>query len=169
MRIRRNALTGILTLLVAFAVASPASAEPGNGAVVTESGCETFPDDDVNPIDGTICYDLRYVRNTTQTPSGNQSGIETGTASYEFTGSGYIAGCNWSGSRKFQHHYLIKDGTLHEQDTRNSFDRAFSPCSGLIDPFVDRPALTCTDKLHSHYANGQVQFIRPQFECTRTP
>ncbi len=58
-----------LTLVAAFAVASPASAEPGNGAdVVNDSDCET---DSTDYDNGIICFDRKWVTNTTTTPSGN--------------------------------------------------------------------------------------------------
>lgn len=65
MRIRRLIVAATLTLLAALAVASPASAEPGNGAtVVNRSDCYNYPT-------GTYCHDLHWVINDTETPSGN--------------------------------------------------------------------------------------------------
>lgn len=140
-----------LTLLAA-AAASPASAEPGNGAdVVNESDCYTEPDY------GTFCYDARSVSNTTETPSGNLSYVANARISYEFTGSGPLAGCNDSGANDFKYHGLVKDETLHELGIRSGSEFS-GECFGN--------SYNCTFKDHFHYANGKVQFSRPEFECT---
>jgi hypothetical protein len=141
-----------LTLLVALAAASPASAAPGNGAaVVNESDCYTYDY-------GTACYDSRYVQNSTETPSGNLSYVLNERGSYEFTGSGPLAGCNDSTSSESRGQYLEKDGTTHEQGSRSGGEFS-GECFG---------SLNCTFGHRFHYANGEVQFNRPlEFECTQ--
>ena len=151
MRIRRPMVAATLTLLAALAAASPASAAPGNGADVENvSDC-------VTEYYGTLCYDYRYVENGTETPSGNFSYVFNGRSSYEFTGSGPLAGCNRSFSDDSRQHVLVKDETLHELGTGNGYEFS-GECFG---------ASNCTYKNRFHYANGEVQFSRPEFECTQ--
>ncbi len=153
MRIRRLMVAATLTLLAALAAASPASAEPGNGAdVVNESDC-------VTRYSGTLCYDVNYVQNSTETPSGNLSYVMNGRTSYELTGSGPMAGCNNSSSSDFKYHTLLKDGTLHEQGNRSGGEFSID-CNGFT---ID----SCTYNYHFHYANGKVQFYRPELGCGR--
>jgi len=153
MRIRRPMFAATLTLLVALAAASPASAAPGNGAdVVNESDCYTYDY-------GTFCSDYRSVQNSTETPSGNLSIVSNGRASFEFTGSGRLAGCSNSQSYDFRYHLLVKDGLVHEQG--NGSGNEFSgECNGY--------SYNCTIKDRYHAVDGRVQFSRPEFECTYT-
>jgi phage tail protein X len=151
MRIRRLMVAATLTLLAALAAASPASADPGN--VFRDSDCVTFPDY------GTVCYDIRQVANLTETPSGNVSAMEHFRTRQEFTGSGPLAGCNYSSNQAFDYHNLYKDGTLHELGSRAGTG-AHIECQGNN--------YECTSTYYFHEANGRVQFTRgPEFECTR--
>ncbi len=149
MRIRRPMVAATLTLLAALAAASPASAAPGNGAhVVNESDC-IYPEGPY--VYGTICGDLRYVQNLTETPSGNLSGVQNLRNRYKFTGSGPMAGCSYSGSQYINFHFL--DGPILEESSRLVGEFSFD-CQGT--------SYECTVESHFHYANGEVQFARHQ-------
>lgn len=148
MGIRPIALAATLALVAALAAASPASAGAENGATVfNESECFDW-------WLGTTCYDVKGVAKTTQTPSGGESTIINSRGSYEFTS---FDGCRSSSSESSHSHVLLKDGTLHELGGLSGSESTFQ-CSGFD--------VTCTYRLHQHYANGQVQVFRPEFECT---
>jgi len=151
--LHRLLLAAALTLVASLAVASSASAAPGNGAdVVRQNEC-------FNDRGGTFCIDAKYVQNETQTPSGNVSYHANGELARTFTGEGRLQGCNSSNSQKFNYHFLAKDGEWHEfgshQTTEYSFD-----CFG--DGY---PAEDCTFSDDVHYANGRLQFDRPKINC----
>jgi len=144
--LHRLLLAAALTLVASLAVASSASAAPGNGAdVVRQNECFNEP--------GlyTVCIDEHNVQNSTETPSGNFSYSGNGKVGAE----GDFEGCNVSSSAKFNYHYLFKDGELHEVGTHQTGE--YFDCSGT--------SQHCTFSYDLHYANGQVQFSRPDSNC----
>ncbi len=149
--LHRLLLAAALTLVASLAVASSASAAPGNGAdVVRQSECFNDPDYDY----GTFCIDAKYVQNSTETPSGNFSYHANGESALKFTGEGDLQGCNDSSSSKFNYHFLVKDGVLHELG--NHVTGEFSQ---------DCTSQHCTYSYDIHKANGQLQFNRPKVNC----
>ncbi len=156
---RRSVFSTALGLLVCLAAIGSSSALAANGATVTnQSFCYTateYPG-------GTFCLDFKYVVKKTETPSGNVSFVTNGQTTVDESGGAFAHGCEFSHSTKFHHRYLLKDGTLHEQGDRQA-DRYSVTCPG--------PApntLTCTYTLHAHYANGSLQFNRPDVTCVQT-
>jgi len=152
--LHRLVLAAALTLVASLAVASSASAAPGNGAdVVRQNECYN------DPGSGTFCIDAKYVQNSTETPSGNFSYHANGETADKFTGEGDLQGCNGSSSSKFNYHYLFKNGELHEQGSHQTG-------TFFIDCFNTQ--YDCTYNYDIHYANGQLQFDRgPEFNCKR--
>ena len=149
--LHRLLLVAALTLVASLAVASSASAAPGNGAdVVRQNECSN------EPGFGTLCIDAKYVQNLTKTPSGNFSYHANGETAFKFTGEGDLQGCNSSNSSKLNYHSLFKDGALHELGSRHTGEFS-SDCFGTQSD--------CTFSYVLHYANGQLQFSRPKFNC----
>ncbi len=148
--LHRLLLAAALTLVASLAVASSASAAPGNGAdVVRQNEC-------FNDRGGTFCIDAKYVQNETQTPSGNVSYHANGELARTFTGEGPFQECNTSSSDKFNYHFLAKDGELHEVGSHQTAEFS-GDCFGT--------QYDCTLSYDLHYANGQLQFYRPDFNC----
>jgi len=146
----RLLLVAALTLVASLAVASSASAAPGNGAdVVRQNECFT------EFYYGTFCFDAKYVENSTETPSGNLSYHANGKSAFTFTGEGVRQGCNSSHSSKLNYHYLLKDGFRHESGSHQTGEFSVD-CGYQAD---------CTFSYDAHYANGQLQFERPKFNC----
>ncbi len=158
-KVRRLTFAVVGTLLLSLGVTGSASSAPGEGATKTkQSFCYTEP---VFP-GGTFCFDLNYVVKTTQTPSGNTSFVTNGRNVVRASDGFHDHGCVFSQASRFHRHYLLKDGTLHEEGNRRA-DSFSVTCPG--------PApntLTCTYTLHAHYANGSLQYNRPDAECTQT-
>ncbi len=150
MKLRRVMLSAAIALLAALAVTGSALATPGNGATKTkQSFCDstTFPG-------ATVCYDLNYVVNQTQTPSGNVSFVTNGKNTIV---DSTASGCTFTGDTSFHQHYLLKNGTLFESGAHevSSFT---ANCFGQ--------STTCTYTLQAHYTNGSFQYYRPEFTCT---
>jgi len=148
--LHRLLLVAALTLVASLAVASSASAAPGNGAdVVRQNECFN------EPGFGTLCIDAQYVQNSTETPSGNVSFHALGKSTLTVTGEG-DQGCHLSDSNKFNYHSLYKDGVLHEEGDHVTGEFS-SDCFGHQSD--------CTYSYDLHYANGRLQFLRPEFNC----
>ncbi len=105
---------------------------------------------------GTFCTDAKYVQNETTTPSGNVSYHANGRIGYTFNGAGPLEGCKHSWSDKFSYHHLVKDGEFHESGNRGKGEFS-GDCFGY--------SYNCTYTSHYHYANGKLQFSRPEFNC----
>ena len=149
--LHRLLLAAALTLVASLAVASSASAAPGNGAdVVRQNECFNYPGF------GTYCSDEKYVENSTETPSGNFSYHVNGKFAAKTTGEGNLQGCNGSGSNKDNYHQLFKDGELHVQGTHATGESSYE-CFGT--------RYDCTSSFDLHYANGELQFNRSKFNC----
>ena len=149
--LHRLLLAAALTLVASLAVASSASAAPGNGAdVVRQNECFNYPGV------GTFCIDAKYVENSTETPSGNFSFLLNGEFASTFTGEGPLQGCNSSTSSNLYFHSLSKDGELHEVGSHRTGEFSFD-CFGT--------SQHCTFSYDLHRANGQLQFNRPKFNC----
>ena len=69
-----------------------------------------------------------------------------------------LFGCTHTITEPIHVAWLQKDGELHVQSERIAQTTSFA-CVGSI-------AQTCTSSLELHYANGAVQFQRPEWECT---
>ncbi len=152
-KLHRLLLAAALTLVASLGVASSASAAPGNGADVVRQN-ECFNDDF---FFGTFCVDAMYVQNTTETPSGNFSYHANGEVAFKFTGDGIFRFCNSSSSQKFKYQGLYKDGELHELGNHVTLELS-RDCFG-------NQVVDCTFSYDVHYANGQLQFYRPDFNC----
>jgi hypothetical protein len=149
--LHRLLLAAALTLVASLAVASSASAAPGNGAdVVRQNECSSYPGF------GTYCIDAKYVQKSTETPSGNLSFFANGESALKFTGEGYFQGCKGSSSDEFNYHYLFKDGVGHESGSHVTGEFSVD-CFGY--------QYDCTYSYDIHYANGRLQFFRPEINC----
>ena len=152
--LRRLLLGATLMLVASLAAASSVSAAPEKGAdVVRQEECVT------DPLGSTFCVAAKYVVNDTTTPSGNLSSHANGERVYKFTGAGPFEGCNSSYSDKFNYHFLARHGEFHEEGSRSHGEMSFG-CGG--------DNVQCTYSYHSHYANGELQFSRPEFNCSPT-
>lgn len=148
--LHRLLLAAALTLVASLAVVSSASAAPGSGADVRRlNECTSYSY-------GTFCIDAKYVQNLTETPSGNVSYLAIGKSAFTFTGEGYLQGCTNSSSSDFNYHYLIKDDYPHEQGSRQNGETLID-CLGY--------QRDCTYSYDYHYVNGELQFVRPEFNC----
>ena len=73
-----------------------------------------------------------------------------------FTGSRSLAGCNTSNSTNAHQHSLFQVDDFQEFHNHNKGEFSFS-CFGFT--------LTCTFDVHTHFANREFQFSRPEFNC----
>lgn len=150
----RHVLFGVsLAIATVPVVPSTAWAGGGDGAtVVRQQFCDT-----TTFAPSTVCYDLNYVRNETQTPSGNISFVTKGENTITQT---TVTGCTFTGHTEFHRHYLLKGDTMQEQGDRET-NWFTADCFGH--------SMTCTYTLEAHYANGEFQYFQPQFICTANP
>jgi len=140
-----GALAAVLTI-----GAGSAFADPGRGAIVFQQK------DCVVLTVGTVCTDVHTVFNSTGTPSGNFISTVNTRADNSFTGAGFLEGCNNTNTVNAQQHQLDQDFETQEFHNHNKGQFSFE-CFGF--------ALTCVFDVHVHFAEGQFQFQRSEFDC----
>jgi hypothetical protein len=148
MKLRRIIAAAALTAATLPAWVGTASAEPGEGATVTtRRECVPTPT-------GEVCFNTVLVVNETTTPSGNVSYVANHHAVIENNSFG----CQFVGESRTHQHFLVKDGELQEQGTREE--------SSLTMECPGRPGTVCTFTVHYHFANDTIQYDRGDFVCT---
>ena len=101
------------------------------------------------------CYDNKYEYNVTETPSGNLNYEFSGEQSYSFTAAGCTTASN------FASHSHVLYNVPKTQETHSSYKGQYR-----IDcPVLGYTSHTCTYTQHFHFANGRVQFSRPDSVC----
>ena len=150
--IRRTLLTTLLAVAALLAVGSgSAVAASSDGAVVVnEADCITYTDSFFGAVE--FCYDYKYEYNVTQTPSGNFNYQINGRGSNSFT----AAGCTSETDSASHHHSLSNAPKTQEHHYSNKHQFQID-CGEL--------SYTCTTTDHYHFANGRVQFSRPDDVC----
>ena len=146
----RRLLFPAVALVAMLVTPSSSLAAPGNGATkVNQEYCTT------NQF-GTACFDLNYVVNTTETPSGNVSYVTNGHNTITNNPS-FTPGCTFIGRSKFHDHYLLKDGVFHERGDHeeSSLERN---CGGVHE--------ICTFTRRAHRVDGTYQYLIEDFRCT---
>jgi hypothetical protein len=154
-RIHRVAFAVIVTSLAAFACAGAASASPGSGAQHIQTH-ECFPVPDLY----TFCVDQSILTNTTETATTVSSVIHSDTVN-TFTGdpTGLYAGCNETSTGSYD------ETVLSRKDEIAVFRYKYQNVDVVVNCF-GVPSYTCTTVNTFHYANGQVQYYRPEAFCT---
>ena len=149
---RLAAVAALVTMLATLALgAGAASADPGRGAIVVhDSACTTSST-------GTFCSTVHTVFNSTATPSGNFIGVLNSKFENTFTGAGFLEGCHSSSSGTAHQQSLFQDIETQEFHNHNKGEFSFS-CFGF--------ELTCVFDVHVHFAQGEFQFSRPEFNCS---
>ena len=148
MKFRRLMFAATLALATVPAVSGSALAAPENGAeVVNQYYCNP------TPFPGVACFDLNYVVNTTETPSGNVSFVTNGRNTITHNTAN---GCTFTGQTEFHGHYLLKDGELHERGDREE--------SSLTVDCFGRHTI-CTFTLQAHHVDGTFQYNNSDFIC----
>jgi len=140
-------LTSAALGLLALAPAT-AYADPGNGAQkINEHVCYGVGSD------FTLCFTNRGELNNTLTPSGNYM-VEENLA---FLVEGAGPASSYRDSGRFHEHFLYKDGSLQELQSRQRETLSIRTPDFNAD---------CTFYFTYHEANGQVQYRRVVNVCT---
>jgi hypothetical protein len=143
-------LLTLAALAAGLSLAGVAAAEPGTGAtVVDDEYCIGSPF-------ATWCWDVKTITKVTTTPSGNVSYVTNGTI--DNTISLPFSGCTHTKLESMHLHWLKKAGVEQSHSQRLEQTTAFVCSSGS--------AYSCTSTFELHMANGEVQFQRPEFDCT---
>ena len=150
-----NRLISLGVLAVVFAVPAVAQADPGNGAQrIQTSDCFTEP--------GlyTICVEQDILTNATE--NGNNISIFLHSDNrFTLTGEpgGPYEGCAETSTGTYKDHVLIKkEPGVHESHYRYQNTDVVLNCFGV-------PSYTCKTINTAHYANGKVQYDRPEAYC----
>ena len=131
-------ISGALALVASPAMAASGGASSGGAQVVNESGCQ-------NTSDGTVCSKIHSVVNTVTTPSGIENKVSTDRV-YSTT-SHPDGSTDWY-SNIYRDHSMTRGGKLQERSTH-----------------VDFSAANCIYMADIHYANGEYQFHKINFDC----
>ena len=151
----RIVVTLLGAILAGSLLATAASADPGNGAVVTdETVCLDFGF-------GLRCDDVHTVTNVTTTPSGNTSSVENRRD--EFSVSGSSDGCTFMGTEQNHTHALTTDAARLQEYGLNDRRTVQGSCEGGAQP------IDCTFMTHYHFANGELQPGRIDERCRQEP
>jgi hypothetical protein len=154
-KLGRTLLTTLLAAAALLAVGSgSAVAQSSDGAVVVnEADCVTYAHSVLGSYE--YCYDYRYEYNVTQTPSGNYNYESNGRSSSSVT----AAGCTGASDSASHYHSLYNVPKTQEYHSSYKGQSRFDcPVLGL--------SYTCTYTQHVHFANGRVQFSRPDSVCS---
>ena len=150
---RKRGFAALVAAAAALVVGpGTASADQGRGAIVVDDrGCTESPFGF-----GTTCVDSHLVFQSTATPSGNFIGVINLDSDVSFTGAGFLAGCNNSVTVKSHDQSLSQDGETQTFHFLSKGEFSFT-CFGF--------SLTCEFAIHNHFAEGQFQFSRSEFNC----
>ena len=148
---RRFAVVAMLaTVVTSFVAATPALADSVNGAIVVDRKECT------ESSTGVTCIDLHIVFNSTATPAGNFINTINQRVEMSFTGTGAFTGCNSSSFTSAQQHSLFQEVETQEAHSHNRGEFRFE-CFGF--------SFKCAFDVHTHFAQGQFQFTRFDFNC----
>jgi hypothetical protein len=134
----------------ALALAGAAAAASGNGATVANSSsCWSSPF-------ATWCTNVKMVTQSVTTPSGNESYVSTGTMGS--TVSLPWMSCTHANTDEFHVHWLLQDGDVQSQEQHFASTQSFTCDTGAD--------VICVSTVAFHLANGEVQIVRTDGECT---
>ena len=145
----RTSLAVVLTALIALALGSPGSALAQNAADVEKiTQC--------SEQDGAVfCTESLAVSQSVVTPSGQASIVQHVRFDNSFT----APGCSDRVSGSSRNHLLLDDAGQNQE-----FHFAVEIHSTVNCPGI--PATDCTTRLHFHFANGAIQFMREETVCS---
>jgi hypothetical protein len=120
------------------------------GAPASASGTlhYDYPEQCYDFYEYTVCSSVSGQYNQTETPSGNLSAQGKGKSRYSVTAPGY----SYSSDFEYKYHFLLKQGETHQQSSKSTT--------------FTKNGQACTYTEHFHFANGQVQFNRPEVNCS---